>query len=310
MIKRSLSTLTKALPKERWPKQKTNTILNICPQQNAMIVERLGKLHTINKDGFFFAIPFVDQIKYCIDCREQTLDIVPLKVISSDNVALSVAGTLFYQIIDPEKACYGCNDPIEALTSYAQSSMRNSLGQMDLDIITKNRHQINSKVLGSFENALDKWGVTVKRFELTEVSPSADIVTAMNNQSISERIRRGVVLDSEGKKKSAELISEGEKIKLINESEGHYTKVINEAKAKSESIEIQAQAMKRYVEIIASSLNSETAKTALVYSIAEKQIEMMGKIGSTSNTMFFSDKPVNPHDVISQAQAIMSKKIV
>lgn len=293
--------------KYTWPILKRNTFFNICPHGTSMIIERFGSYNRIKKSGFFFAIPLIEKISYCVDVREQTTTIAPLKVITKDNVTVSVSGNLYYKFVDEYKACYGAIDPIESIIKHAQSSMRSSLGSMELDEILVGRLTINSQIHESLKNAASVWGIHVERYEVTELKPDDKVAEALNLQSMAERSRRESVLNAEGSKQSATTLSEGEKIKLKNESEGHYIKVKNEALAVSDSVKIQAEGTANAIKIISDALkdNQEYSKQAINIILAKDLIKMNGEIGSKSNTIFFNEKPADLNNLLLQASHIV-----
>lgn len=321
MIGKCLYTSIKQISSSKsWPQSKPNTILNICPQGSSMIVERLGAYHKIHKNGgYFFAIPLIDKIKYIINLQEQAMRIEPLKTITADNVSIEMGGNLFLSFIDEYKAAYGAVDPLYSVSQLAQASMRDCIGSMDLDDILSGRNKINEKVLKSLESSKN-WGIEVKRYEVTSIQPDKSIMDSMMKQVQAERERRELVLNAEGFKQAAKLKSEGEKIKLMNESEGNLIKVTNEAEAEkkalilkaegnAEAILKQSQATANSIDIIAKTLNNPNSKDAIIIHLAKEQIEMQGKIGSTSNTIFFSEKPADINNLIMQAKTILNTKI-
>ena len=294
---------------------KINTIINTCPQNSVVLIERFGKYVRTKQTGLFFAIPFIEKIK-TIDLSELSVKISPLKVITSDNVALSVSGNIFFNFIDPYKAAYNSFDPIFAVDTHAQSSVRSCLGSMELDQILSGRLEINKQVYESTKPASEKWGMEIVRMEITEIMPDRIIIDAMNLQSQAERARRESELNAQGSKRSAELISQGERIKLVNESEGHLIqarnesdaekyRIVTEAQGFNESEIIKAQGIKRSIEIIAEAAGGDP-KIALMYLMADKQISMYKDIGSKSNTMFFQDKPADLNSLIAQAKSIFN----
>lgn len=216
---------------DTWPRQKPNTIVNVCPQGSMMVVERLGKFHAVKEGGWFVAIPFLDQIRFVVDMREKALNISPQSAITKDNVHVHVSGNLYCQFTDAEKAAYGSKNPIYAVKQHAQSSMRAAIGELELDDILHARAKLNQMIKASIQESAAAWGLDIKRYEITTVSPDKFITDAMDKQAAAERDRRKKVLDAEGDKRAAELQSEGTKIRMKNESEGTLIKITNEAEA-------------------------------------------------------------------------------
>lgn len=216
---------------DTWPMDKKNTILNVCPQGKRMVIERLGKFHDIKDGGWFIAVPFVDQIRFVVDMREKALNITPQSAITKDNVHVHVSGNLYCQFVDAEKAAYGSKNPIYAVKQHAQSSMRAAIGELELDDILHARAKLNQMIKATVQESAAAWGLDIKRYEITTVSPDKFITEAMDKQAAAERHRRKKVLDAEGDKRAAELESEGIKIRMKNESEGMLIKMTNEAEA-------------------------------------------------------------------------------
>ncbi len=196
-----------------------------------MVIERLGKFHDTKDGGWFVAIPFVDQIRFVVDMREKALNITPQSAITKDNVHVHVSGNLYCQFVDAEKAAYDSKNPIYAVKQHAQSSMRAAIGELELDEILHARARLNQIIKSTIQESAQAWGIEIKRYEITTVTPDKFITEAMDKQAAAERHRRKKVLDAEGDKRAAELESEGVKIRMKNESEGMLIKMTNEAEA-------------------------------------------------------------------------------
>lgn len=296
----------------RWPVRKTNTILNIVPQGKRMVVERFGKLHMIHDSGYFFAIPLIDDIAYVVDLRERAIDIPPQTTITRDNVSVDVSGNLFVAFVDPERAAYGATNPLYAVVQHAQSAMRSAIGEMELDEILHERAKLNTVIKGSLQEAAVIWGIDVRRYEITEITPDPVIRMAMDKQAAAERARREQVLHAEGNKRSAELTSEGVKISLQNESEGNFIKMKNEAEAQkikilreaegqAESVRLRAQAQAEAIQIVAEQLEKVGGEKAANLALAREYVAMYGEMGSKSNTLMFNDRPADLNALLSQA---------
>lgn len=296
----------------KWPVRKTNTILNIVPQGQKMIVERFGKLHSVQDPGFFIAVPFVDDVAYVIDVREQAIDIPPQSTITRDNVSVDVSGNLFMAFVDPQRAAYGATNPIYAAVQHAQSAMRSAIGEMELDEILHERARLNNIIKGSVQEAAVVWGLDVRRYEITEITPDAVIRHAMDKQAAAERSRREQVLQAEGDKKTQELTSEGLKISLTNESEGNLIKVTNEAngekikrvkeaQGEAESIQIKAAAQAEAIKVIAEELKKPGGTHAANLALARDYVAMYGEMGSKSNTLMFNERPADMNALLTQA---------
>jgi len=282
-----------------WPITKANTILNIVPQGHKFVVERLGKLSSIQDSGFFFAIPIIDKISYVIDERERAIRIDPQSAITRDNVSVEVSGNLFIQFMDPQKAAYGATNPLYSVMQHAQSAMRSAIGEMELDEILHGRARLNAIIKGSLQEAAVAWGLEIRRYEITEITPDEQIRVAMDKQAAAERDRREQVLRAEGDKRRAELTSEGVKISLQNESEGMLIKVKNEAEAnrtraileaegEAHAVLVRAEAQAKAIGRIAEELKKEGGDEAARLALAREYVDMYGEMGSKSNTIFFN----------------------
>eukprot|EP01038_Epipyxis_sp_PR26KG_P004862 gene4862-6813_t len=301
---------------DNWPRTKQNTVLNVCPEATRMVVERLGKLHSIKEGGFFFAIPVIDTIRFVVDMREKALSISPQSAITKDNVHVNVSGNLYCQFVDAEKAAYGSKNPVYAIKQIAQSSMRSAIGELELDEILHARAHLNSIIRSAVQESAGTWGLEVKRYEITEIAPDRFIMESMDKQAAAERERRKKVLEAEGDKRSAELQSEGVKIRMKNESEGTLIQITNEAEARKVQLMkeaegevaamiLKAEAQAQAIEIIANALKGANAPEAAKLAIAEHYIKMYSDIGQKSNTMIFSDKPADVNALMAQASAVM-----
>lgn len=225
---------------DAWPQKAVNSFINVTPQGEYRIVERFGKFHKLETGGLFIAIPFVDEIRYCVDMRERTITITAQSSITKDNVALQVSGNLYCKFQDAQKAAYGSKNPIHAVKQHAQSAMRAAIGELELDQILHARAQLNMMIREAVQEAAEAWGLEIKRYEITEITPDKFITESMDKQAAAERERRKKVLEAEGDKRAAELESEGQKIRMINESEGNLIRVRNEATAVKEQQMLEA----------------------------------------------------------------------
>ena len=321
-IRRSLSSFFHDIDDDlhSWPKTAPNYVLNVCPQGSKMVVERLGKLSSIQDGGWFFAIPVLDKIRFVIDMREKALHIQPQSAITKDNVHVQVSGDLYCQFVDAELAAYGSQNPIYAVKQHAQSSMRAAIGELELDQILHARAQLNTIIRSTVQEAAHAWGIEIKRYEITEVMPDKFITEAMDKQAAAERERRKKVLEAEGEKKSSELKSEGVKITMINESEGTVIKMKNEAEARklqlileaegeAKVIELRAAAQAKAIELIANTLSKGGADEAARLYIAREYISMYSEMGQKSNTMIFSERPGDVNHLLAQAGAIFNATV-
>jgi len=301
----------------QWPVSKPNTVFNIVPQGHKYVVERFGKLHSIEDSGWFLGIPWVDKIAYIIDIRERAMDIPPQAAITRDNVSVEVSGNLFIRFMDPEKAAYGALNPLYSVTQHSQSAMRSAIGELELDEILHGRARLNSLIKGSLQEAALPWGIEVRRYEITEITPDQQIRIAMDKQAAAERDRREHVLRAEGDKQRAQLTSEGVKISLTNESEGNLirveneaeaerTRILKEAKGQAEAIRLQAVAQADALRVISAELNKPGGQEAARLALARDYVSMYGEMGRESNTILFNERPADVTALLAQAMTAVN----
>lgn len=212
------------------------TRIKIVRQTQKLIVERLGAYHSTWSVGFHFLVPFIDRIAQNISMKEQVSDFAPQPVITKDNVTMQIDTVVFYQITDPKLYSYGVENPILALENLTSTTLRNIIGELDLDETLTSRDVINTKMRSILDEATDPWGIKVNRVEVKNILPPQDIRDAMERQMRAERERREKILLAEGEKKSLVLQAEGEKESQILRAEAEKTAMIKKAEAEAESI--------------------------------------------------------------------------
>ena len=185
--------------------------IKIVPQANAYVVERLGAFHAAWSTGLHFKVPFIDRIAKKVSLKEQVIDFPPQPVITKDNVTMQIDTVVYFQITDPKLYAYGVEKPISAIENLSATTLRNIIGDMELDHTLTSRDVINSKIRVILDEATDAWGIKVNRVELKNIIPPAEIQDSMEKQMKAERERRAKILDAEGEKRSAILIAEGQK---------------------------------------------------------------------------------------------------
>ncbi len=254
-------------------------------QSECIIVERLGSYYKTLNNGFNFIIPFFDQPRHLywvvngqiwpterLDLRETVLDVPEQAVITKDNVSISIDAIMYIQITNPVKATYEISNLPLAVAQLAQTSLRNVIGEMDLDETLASRDIINTKLKNILDEATDKWGVKVNRVELRNITPPNDIQVAMEKQMQAERERRAKVLEAEGDKQARIARSEGQKQEQINIAEGEKEAKIRQAEGEAEAIREVAMAKKNAIDAILSSIKSENLATQ--YLIASNYLEV------------------------------------
>ncbi|MBQ8611944.1 MAG: SPFH/Band 7/PHB domain protein [Oscillospiraceae bacterium] len=210
--------------------------IRIVPQANAYVVEKLGIYDTTWTAGFHFKIPFISRVAKVVSLKEQVVDFKPQPVITRDNVTMQIDTVVFFQVTDSKLFTYGVERPISAIENLTATTLRNIIGEMELDSTLTSRDVINTKITATLDEATDKWGIKVNRVELKNIIPPKDIQEAMEKQMRAERERRESILRAEGEKRSQILIAEGEKESAILRADAVKEQKIREAQGEAEAI--------------------------------------------------------------------------
>ncbi|MGN1192539.1 MAG: SPFH domain-containing protein [Dorea sp.] len=215
--------------------------IKIVPQARAVVVERLGAYQATWNTGLHFKMPIIDRVARKVDLKEQVVDFDPQPVITKDNVTMRIDTVVFYQITDPKMFCYGVANPIMAIENLTATTLRNIIGDLELDQTLTSRETINTKMRASLDEATDPWGIKVNRVELKNIIPPSAIQDAMEKQMKAERERREAILRAEGEKKSTILVAEGQKESAILDAEAEKQAAILRAEAKKEAMIREAE---------------------------------------------------------------------
>ena len=278
----------------------------IIPQSGTKVIERLGKYYATLKPGINLVIPFIDRAKSIvtlvngryaystsIDLREQVYDFARQNVITKDNIQMQINALLYFQIVDPFKAVYEINNLPNAIEKLTQTTLRNIIGEMELDQTLTSRDIINTKLRGVLDDATNKWGIKVNRVELQDITPPQSVLQAMEKQMQAERNKRATILTSEGDKQAQILQSEGDKAAMINKAEAAKQRAIlnaeGEATARIRKAEAEAVAIEKITEAVGKSTNPAN------YLLAQKYIQMMQQLaeGDKTKTVFLPYEATN-----------------
>ena len=210
--------------------------IKIIPQSRAKVVERLGSYYTTLQTGVFYVIPFIDHIAADVTLKEIVKDFAPQPVITKDNVTMQIDTVVYFQITDPKLYTYGVENPVNAIENLTATTLRNIIGELELDQTLTSRDIINSKMRSILDEATDPWGIKVNRVEVKNIIPPRDIQEAMEKQMRAERERREKILQAEGEKKAAILIAEGEKESAILRADAKRETHIREAEGEAQAI--------------------------------------------------------------------------
>lgn len=210
--------------------------IHIVQQSRAYVIERLGAFSKVWQVGMHVKVPFIERVAKKVSLKEQVLDYPPQPVITKDNVTMQIDTVVYFQITDPKLYAYGVESPMDAIENLTATTLRNIIGELELDESLTSREHINSKIRLVLDEATDPWGIKINRVEVKNITPPRDIQTAMEKQMRAERERREAILIAEGEKKSAILIAEGQKEAAILQAEAKKQTAIKEAEGQSEAI--------------------------------------------------------------------------
>ncbi|MGN0325271.1 MAG: SPFH domain-containing protein [Lachnospiraceae bacterium] len=262
--------------------------IKIVPQANAFVVERLGGYQDTWHVGMHFKVPIIDKVARKVILKEQVIDFAPQPVITKDNVTMRIDTVVFFQITDPKLFCYGVENPIMAIENLTATTLRNIIGEMELDQTLTSREVINTKMRASLDIATDPWGIKVNRVELKNIIPPAAIQDAMEKQMKAERERREAVTMAEGEKKSSILVAEGKKESAILEAEAEKQSAILRAEAQKEKMireaEGQAEAIMKVQQATADGIRMLKEAGADEAVLQLKSLEALGKVADGQST--------------------------
>ena len=247
--------------------------IKIVPQQNAWIVERLGKYSATLSPGFNAIIPFIDRVAYKHSLKEIPLDVPSQVCITRDNTQLQVDGILYFQVTDPMRASYGSSNYVMAISQLAQTTLRSVIGRLELDKTFEERDMINAKVVEAVDEAALNWGVKVLRYEIKDLTPPAEILRAMQAQITAEREKRAVIATSEGKRQEQINLAEGQKQAAIAKSEGEKQAQINNAQGEAAAITEVANATAAALMRVAEAIRQPGGQEAVQLKVAEKAVD-------------------------------------
>jgi regulator of protease activity HflC (stomatin/prohibitin superfamily) len=280
----------------------------IVPQQEAWVVERLGRYDRTLTPGLKFLIPFVERVGYKHSLKEVPLDVPSQVCITKDNTQLQVDGILYFQITDPMRASYGSSDYIVAITQLAQTTLRSVIGRMELDKTFEERDLINATVVNALDEAALNWGVKVLRYEIKDLTPPAEILRSMQAQITAEREKRALIAASEGKRQEQINLAEGERAAFIARSEGEKQAEINKAHGEAAAIVAVAEATALAIRQVAEAIQLPGGEAAVQLKVAEKAVEAYGQLARTNNTMIVPGNMSEVAALIATASSLLGQK--
>ncbi|CAL7942311.1 unnamed protein product [Xylocopa violacea] len=296
------------LPLAQFVRHKSNTPMNtivmFVPQQEAWIVERMGKFHRILNPGLNILVPIIDRIKYVQCLKELAIEIPQQSAVTLDNVTLDIDGILYLRVIDPYLTSYGVEDPEFAVVQLAQTTMRSELGKIPLDKVFREREGLNVCIVDSINKASEAWGITCLRYEIRDIRLPQRVQEAMQMQVEAERKKRAAVLESEGIREAEINIAEGKRLSQILASEAAKQEEINKASGTATALVAVAEARAKSLKLVAGALTLTDAKNAAAYSIAEQYVKAFNKLAKVNNTVILPSNVGDVSSLVTQAMTI------
>ena len=279
--------------------------VKVVPQQNAWVIERLGKYHATLTPGLNFLVPFIDRLAYKHSLKEIPLDVPSQVCITKDNTQLTVDGILYFQVTDAMRASYGASNFIVAITQLAQTTLRSVIGRMELDRTFEERGIINSSVVQALDEAALNWGVKVLRYEIKDLTPPAVILHAMQAQITAEREKRALIAASEGRRQEQINIATGAREAAIARSEGEKQAEINKAQGTAAAITAVAEATAEAICRIAAAIQMPGGDQAVQLKVAEKAVDAYAQLAQKNNTMIVPGNMSEVSGLIATAMALI-----
>jgi regulator of protease activity HflC (stomatin/prohibitin superfamily) len=269
----------------------------VVPQQSAYVVENLGRYSRTLQAGFHILVPFIERIAYKHNLKEEAMDIPEQVCITRDNVQVGVDGVLYLQVLDASKASYGITNYRFAIIQLAQTTLRSEIGKIELDRTFEERATINANVVAELDKASAPWGVKVLRYEIKNINPPKDVLSAMEKQMRAEREKRAVILTSEGDRDAKINQAEGEKQRVIKESEASKQQQINEAEGEAAAILAVASATAQGLRQVGEALAGRGGMEAMQLRVAEEYVKQFGTLANEASATLVV--PANLSDVAS-----------
>jgi len=279
----------------------------VVPQQSAYVVENLGRYSRTLQAGFHVLFPFVERVAYRHSLKEQAIDVASQVCITKDNVQVAVDAVLYMQVLDPHLASYGITNYSFAIAQLAQTTLRSEIGKIELDRTFEARGTINANVVSELDKASATWGVKVMRYEIKNITPPQDVLSAMEKQMRAEREKRAVVLSSEGERDAKINQAEGDKQRVIKASEASKQQQINEADGQAAAILAVATATAEGLRKVGESLAGRGGIEAMQLRIGEEYLRQFGKLAKESTTLVVPSQLSDLASVVTMATSIIRK---
>lgn len=274
------------------------------PQQQAWIVEALGKFDRTLQPGLNFLIPFYEKVAYRHSLKEMAVDVPEQAGITRDNVTLALDGVLYLRIIDPVAASYGVSNPTYAISLLAQTTMRSEIGKLTLDKTFEERETLNANIVSAINQAAQAWGIQCMRYEIKNITPPSSVLKAMELQVAADRQKRASILESEGRRQSQINVAEGRKQEVVLTSEGAMTDQVNRARGEAEAILAVAEATARGIELVAASITRSGGGDAVALRVAEQYVAAFSELARESTTVLLPANVGDAGGMVAQALTV------
>lgn len=281
--------------------------IKIVPQQQAWIVQKLGRYDRTLEPGLNFLIPFIENVAYKHSLKEFAHEVQEQPAITRDNVTMMMDGILYLRIIDPKHASYGVSDPIYAVSQLAQTTMRSEIGKLSLDQCFEERETLNANIVTAINAASQTWGIQCMRYEIKNITPPSTVLKAMELQVAAERQKRAEILRSEGDRQSKINMAEGQKQEIVLNSEASLIDQVNRAKGEAEAILAVAEASAKSIELIARAISQNGGEDAIALRIAEQYVSAFEKLARTSTTVLMPANAGDAGSMVAQALTVFDQ---
>lgn len=274
------------------------------PQQQAWIVESLGKFDRKLEPGLNILIPFYQKVSYKHSLKEMAVDVPEQAGITRDNVTLALDGVLYVRIVDPIAASYGVSDPIYAVQLLAQTTMRSEIGKLTLDKTFEERETLNANIVTAINQAAQSWGIQCMRYEIKNITPPQSVLKAMELQVAADRQKRAAILESEGKRQSQINVAEGKKQEVVLSSEAALTDQVNRAKGEAEAILAVAEATAKGIDLVSQSIMKQGGSEAVALKIAEQYVGAFKELAKEGTTILLPANASDAGSMVAQALTV------
>jgi regulator of protease activity HflC (stomatin/prohibitin superfamily) len=281
--------------------------VRIVPQQNAWVIERLGKFYRVLEPGLNLIVPFFDRVAYKHSLKEYPLDVAEQVCITRDNTQLAVDGIIYFQVVDPRLASYGSSNYVQAITQLAQTALRSVIGKMELDKTFESRDEINHTVVSVLDEAGRTWGIKVLRYEIKSLTPPEAILRSMQAQITAEREKRALIAKSEGQRQQEINLADGEKQAAVLKSEGDKQAAINKAQGEATAIRVIAEANAAGVRAVAEAIGDKGGMDAANLKVAQQYVDAFANLAKASNTLIIPGNVADIGSFVASAMTVLDK---